>query len=761
MVYRPGLRRRVTNASLSVLMAISALLPVLSGHAAAAGLALDKQVSVHAASGTSATTAAFTTAQASELLVAFISIDGPSGTAKQTVSGVTGGGLTWTLRQRVNAQAGTAEIWTASASSILTNATVKATHAASYASSLTVATFPGAAVGAVAGASATTGAPTVSLTTTKAGSWVWAAGTDWDRAQAHTVGALQTKVDEYLAPVGDTYWVQRQTNLTPAVGTVVASNDTAPTNDRWNFAAIEIVPVVTDTVAPTVPQGVVANAVSYNQVAVGWNASTDDSGVAPGYKVFRDGTQVATGTATNFTDNTVAANTSYNYTVQAYDAAGNVSAASAAASVTTPANTTPPVISSVNATSVTSSGAAITWTTDKTTSSQVNYGTTDTYGAATVLDSALVTAHSQALTGLAADTTYHYQVVSVDANGNSASSPDATFTTVAVDATAPTVQVTSPADTATVAGSVVVTATASDNVGVTGVQFLLDGNNLGAPVATAPYSVTWNSATVSNGSHTLAARASDAAGNTTVSSVTVTVNNQAGLAPTVDASTPAAKAVLNNVPSTTSPSFSPPAGSVIYAVLSMDSASYSGTITTVSSITTTGDPIIWHLLGRNNAFSSTAGGFLEVWWAYNPTAQTNITSTATFSMNTKNVAPPVGDFQIIVMNNAAPDQSAAAWTNNALLTSLGNTPSASVTTTRANSLVFGVFNNWNNAQTPVAGANQTITSIVLNPTDVDGYWIQKQNAPTAAAGTSVLMNATDPGQANEWRALAWEVLAAN
>src|SRR6185312_1105544 len=192
---------------------------------------------------------------------------------------------------------------------------------------------------------------------------------------------------------------------------------------------------------------------------------------------------------------------------------------------------------------------------------------------------------------------------------------------------------------------------------------------------------------------------------------------------------------------------------------SMDSASYNGTITTVQSVTNSGTPLTWHLLGRNNNYNSTTGGFLEVWWAYNPTAQTNIASTATFSQATKNVTPPVGDFQILVMDNAAPDQSAAAWNANWLISSYGNAPTVNVTTTKANSQVFGVFDNWNNSETPIPGTNQSIQSIVLNTADVDGYWIQKQNSPTATAGTSVTMNATDPGSANQWRAIAWEVLA--
>lgn len=112
------------------------------------------------------------------------------------------------------------------------------------------------------------------------------------------------------------------------------------------------------------------------------------------------------------------------------------------------------------------------------------------------------------------------------------------------DTTAPTVSVTAPAAGTTVSGSVTVTASASDNVGVAGVQFTLDGNPLGAEVAAAPYSITWNAATATAGAHVLAAVARDAAGNrTTSASVTVTVDNTIPAdttAPTVSVTAPAA-----------------------------------------------------------------------------------------------------------------------------------------------------------------------------------------------------------------------------
>src|SRR6185369_5693692 len=69
------------------------------------------------------------------------------------------------------------------------------------------------------------------------------------------------------------------------------------------------------------------------------------------------------------------------------------------------------------------------------------------------------------------------------------------------DTTPPTVSVTAPSNGATVSSSTSVTATASDNVGVAGVQFKLDGSNLGAEDTSSPYSISWDTTATLNGSH--------------------------------------------------------------------------------------------------------------------------------------------------------------------------------------------------------------------------------------------------------------------
>src|SRR6266404_4095156 len=206
---------------------------------------------------TTVSTPAFSTASTNELLLAFISADSGS-SSNTTVTKVAGAGLTWALVQRANAQLGTAEIWRAFAPSPLTGVTVTATLSQSVLSSITVISFTGVdtsglngagAIGAIGTGNARTGAPTASLITTRASSLVLGVGNDWDNAIARTVGAGQVLVHQDLASVGDTYWVQRQTNLTASSGTSVTINDTAPTGDRYNLSIVEV--LVSSNQTPT------------------------------------------------------------------------------------------------------------------------------------------------------------------------------------------------------------------------------------------------------------------------------------------------------------------------------------------------------------------------------------------------------------------------------------------------------------------------------------------------------------------------------
>jgi chitinase len=93
------------------------------------------------------------------------------------------------------------------------------------------------------------------------------------------------------------------------------------------------------------------------------------------------------------------------------------------------------------------------------------------------------------------------------------------------DTTPPSVALTAPASGATVSGTIPLSADATDNVGVAGVRFTVDGTTVGSEDTSSPYSVSWNTTQVADGSHTISAIARDAAGNQTTASRTVTVSN--------------------------------------------------------------------------------------------------------------------------------------------------------------------------------------------------------------------------------------------
>jgi hypothetical protein len=125
------------------------------------------------------------------------------------------------------------------------------------------------------------------------------------------------------------------THTFSVAATTAGGTDPSPATRTWTI----------DTTAPSTPSGVTATASTGTSVQVGWNASTDATGVTA-YDILRDGAPVGSvgGATLTFTDGTVSAGTTYQYSVTARDGATNTSAASAAVSVTTPAGT-PPVFS--------------------------------------------------------------------------------------------------------------------------------------------------------------------------------------------------------------------------------------------------------------------------------------------------------------------------------------------------------------------------------------------------------------------------------
>src|SRR5207237_889729 len=219
-------------------------------------------------------------------------------------------------------------------------------------------------------------------------------------------------------------------------------------------------------------------------------------------------------------DTTSATNGSHSLIAIARDAAGNHTTSSA---VTVAVDNVAPVVSLTNP----ANGAALSGTVSVSANASDNAGVV---GVQFQLDGVnlgaevLSSPYSVSWNTTTAPTGSHtLTAIARDAAGNRTTS---NAVTVAVDNTAPTASITAPANGAFLTGTISVSATASDNVGVAGVQFQLDGVNLGAELMSPPYSVAWNTTTATNGSHTLTAIARDAAGNRATSGmVSVTVDS--------------------------------------------------------------------------------------------------------------------------------------------------------------------------------------------------------------------------------------------
>ena len=128
-------------------------------------------------------------------------------------------------------------------------------------------------------------------------------------------------------------------------------------------------------------------------------------------------------------------------------------------------------------------------------------------------------------TSLASNGGHTLSAIARDAAGNS-STAQISVSVNNPDMTAPTVAFSAPASGASVSGTVSVQVSAADNVGVDSVSLSVDGVLVGTDTS-SPYTFTWNTATASNGSHTLLAVAADAAGNTTSTTISASVNNPA------------------------------------------------------------------------------------------------------------------------------------------------------------------------------------------------------------------------------------------
>jgi chitodextrinase len=240
----------------------------------------------------------------------------------------------------------------------------------------------------------------------------WTASTDSKGVNGYKIYRGGTQIG---TSIGTSY---SDTTCTPATtySYTVSAYDAAGNNSSQSSAASVTTP---DTVAPSTPTGLTATAASDTQVNLSWTASTDNVAVT-GYKIYRGGTQIGTSTTTSYSDTTCTSATTYSYTVSAYDAAGNNSSQSSAASATTPDTVVPSAPTGLTATATSTSQIDLSWTAATDNVAVTGY---DIYRDGTFL--ATVTGTTYSNTGLTMGVTYTYYVVAFDAASNESAQSDA------------------------------------------------------------------------------------------------------------------------------------------------------------------------------------------------------------------------------------------------------------------------------------------------------------------------------------------------
>ncbi len=624
-------------------------------------IAIDQVKSTNSSSpASSITSPSFSTTSANELLLAFISTDATS--SGITVTGVTGGGITWALVRRTNAQLGTAEIWRAFAPTTLTNVTVTAATSQNVASSITVVTLTGTdtsgtggsgAIGATGSGNANPGAPTASLVTTRNGSWVLGVGNDWDNATGRTPGNNQTVLQQYLATVGDTYWVQQQNAPTPLSGTTVAINDTAPTTDRYNLSVVEVLPGIAGadlTVSKTHSGSFIQG-----QTGASYAIVVTNVGGAP-----------TTGTVT------VADTLPLGMTATAMNGSGWTC--------------------NVNSLSCTRSDALATGSSYPSITLKVNVANN------------------------APSTVTNFVTVSGGGEANTSNDSANDVTTIA-----------SSGGTYSISGTVSPPAS--------GYQVVLTASS--TATTTTDASGGYSFAGLGSGSYTVTPSQTGFAFTPPYQNVAINTGNISGIDFTVQPISTTALAIDGIVSkdngtaasTITSPAFSTAfANELLLALVATDSISSNSNMT-VSSVTGAG--LTWNLVRRTNSNRGTS----EIWRAFATNGLSNATVAAKLSQSV------VGSMTVLSFSGVDPSQPVGATGSGS---AASGAPTASLTTTRNNSWVVGVGNDFDKAIARTIPSDQTAIHQYLALAVKNTYWMQRQNATTPASGTVVSINDTAP-----------------
>jgi len=382
----------------------------------------------------------------------------------------------------------------------------------------------------------------------------------------------------------------------------------------------------------------------------------------------------------------------YYFAVTAYNASGTASSYS---NIVTVAEASPPTISITSP----AANATISGTVSVAASATDNVGVTKVEyylnGALKSTDTSTPYVYSLNTASLASGT-YTLMAKAYDAAGNVGQSSTVSVTVVN-DTTAPTVSMTAPGNNATVSGTTTLTASASDNIGVSKVEFYRSGTLLYA-TNVAPFSYGWNTTTVANGSYTLTAKAYDNTGNVATSAnVVVTVNNTVSdtTAPTVSVTAPANSATVS--------------GTVSVAASASDNVGVSKVEFYVNSVLAATDTASPFTYSWNTSLVSN-GTYSVMAKAYDATGNVGQSASVTATVN-NGVTPPAGTITAVFGNAAGSN-----YANTVEDTFLQLNTKANATSTALNTYTWpaakpanAILMNWDLSALPAGAVIQSAT----------------------------------------------------
>jgi len=344
---------------------------------------------------------------------------------------------------------------------------------------------------------------------------------------------------------------------------------------------------------------------------------------------------------------------------------------------------------------------------------------------------------------------------SVSLSSNNAAATVPASVTVAAGATTATFTVTTTAVTSstsvTISATFNGTQTATLTVNPSGSTFSISGTisgsgGNGATVAlsgtssatvTASSTGTYSFSNLANGSYTVTPSHSGyiftpASQAVTVSGANATANFTSTAQLTIDQTVSTDRSTSSTT--ITSPTFTTTkANELLLAFIATDAKTAGVTVSAVANAT--GGTLTWTLVRRTNTQLGTA----EIWRAFSTTTLSGASVKATLSQS---VAA-----SITVVTLAGVDTTGTGGSGAIGATGSGNAnpgaPTASLTTTRNNSWVVGVGDDWDNAISRTVGPNQTMVHQYLATVE-DTYWVQRQNSTTPTSGTVVTINDTAP-----------------